>query len=135
MRRLANRSLLVPRIYGPSDRLHIAPTAAIHDNLFNLSSGHITIGEWAMLGHGAAFLTGTHDFTKFNQERHLAVPQSGRDIVVGEGAWIATNAVILGPCHIGEHSVVAAGALVRDDVPPYTLVVGVPARIIGDIPH
>ena len=60
----------------------------------------------------------------------VAIPTIGQDIVIGNGAWIGTNAVILGPCIIGDHAVVAAGAVVTKDVPAYAIVAGVPAKII-----
>jgi acetyltransferase-like isoleucine patch superfamily enzyme len=41
--------------------------------------------------------------------------------------------LVLGPCRIGEHAVVAAGSVVRADVPPYTVVGGVPARVLSTI--
>ena len=60
-------------------------------------------------------------------------PSGGRDIVIHEGAWLASNVTILGPCQIGEHAVVAAGAVVVDDVRPYTVVGGVPARTLASV--
>ncbi len=51
-------------------------------------------------------------------------------IVLGDNVWLATRSTILKGVHIGEGAVVAAGAVVTRDVPPYTLVGGVPARII-----
>ena len=105
----------------------------VNDALFNLSSGEITVEEYAFFGHGVAILTGTHDITVFDRERQVGVPKRGRDVVIGRGAWISTNALVLGPCRIGEHAVVAAGSLVRADVPPYTVVGGVPARVLSTI--
>jgi acetyltransferase-like isoleucine patch superfamily enzyme len=51
-------------------------------------------------------------------------------IVIGDNVWIATRATILKGVSIGEGAVVAAGAVVTKDVPPYTLVGGVPAKVI-----
>lgn len=51
--------------------------------------------------------------------------------MIERGAWIATNATVVGPCVIGEHAVVAAGAVVTHDVAPYEIVAGNPARVIG----
>ena len=127
------RALWGPRVYGDERKLHVHPTAVVNDALFNLSSGEITVEEYAFFGHGVAILTGTHDITTFDRERQVAVPKSGRDVVVGRGAWVSTNALVLGPCRIGEHAVVAAGSLVRADVPPYTVVGGVPARVLSTI--
>jgi acetyltransferase-like isoleucine patch superfamily enzyme len=121
------------RIYGDERKLHLHPTAVVNDALFNLSSGEITVEEYAFFGHGVSVLTGTHDITVFDRARQITVPKSGRDVVIGRGAWISTNALVLGPCRIGEHAVVAAGSLVRSDVPPYTVVGGSPARVLSTI--
>jgi acetyltransferase-like isoleucine patch superfamily enzyme len=126
-------ALWSPRIYGDERKLHLHRSAVVNDALFNLSSGEITVEEYAFFGHGVAVLTGTHDITTFDRARQVAVPKSGRDVVIGRGAWISTNALVLGPCRIGEHAVVAAGSVVRADVPPYTVVGGVPARVLSTI--
>ena len=119
-----------PVIFGPAERVTIAEGANVQNALFNVSSGSIRVERDAFFGHGVSLLTGTHDPQVTGPERKHAIPREGRDIVVGEGAWIASNATILGPCRIGAHAVVAAGALVKDDVPDYAVVAGVPARTV-----
>ena len=116
-------------VFGDRSKLQIAKNAIVNNALFNLESGTITIEDYVFFGHNVSILTGTHDYNKFGRERQLAV-LSERDVVIKEGAWIASNVTILGPCTIGEHSVVAAGALVKEDVLPYTVVAGLPARVI-----
>ena len=54
-------------------------------------------------------------------------------IVIEDDVWIGGNAVITAGVHIGRHSVVAAGAVVTKDVPEYSLVAGVPAKVIRDL--
>lgn len=120
---------------GASGAVSIGSGVELNDALLNVSSGTITIGRYALLAHGVSILTGTHDYRRFGNERRYAVPANGRDIVIGEGVWIASNATVLGPCMIGEHAVVAAGAVVIDDVPAYTVVAGVPARVVCRIPQ
>jgi acetyltransferase-like isoleucine patch superfamily enzyme len=122
-------------IYGDERKLHIAPTAVVNNALFNLSSGEITIGEHAFFGHNVSVLTGTHDWTTFGAERQVAVPKSGRDVVIEEGVWISSNATVVGPCRIGAHAVVGVGSLVLKDVEPYTVVAGNPARVLRTIPR
>ena len=124
-----------PLVYGDPARLHVDPTAVINNALFNLSSGDVTVGRYAFFGHNVAILTGTHDFTKFGAERQVAVPKTGRDVVIGEGAWLSSFAIVVGPCSIGEHAVVGVGSLVLDDVAPYTVVAGSPAKVLRTIPH
>lgn len=52
------------------------------------------------------------------------------DIIVDDDVWIGYGAIILSGVHIGQGSVVAAGAVVTKDVPPYTIVGGVPAKVM-----
>ena len=115
-------------LHGDPSRLHLDPTAVANNALFNVSSGHITVGAYAFFGHNVSVLTGTHDVKKFGEERQKAIPREGRDIVIGEGAWLGSNVTVLGPCTIGEHAVVGACSMVDDDVEPYTVVVGSPAK-------
>ena len=128
-----NDLLMHHLVYGDPAKLHIHPTAVVNNALFNLSSGEITIEEYAFFGHNVSVLTGTHDVTKFDRERQVGVPKTGRDVVIGRGAWVSSNALVLGPCRIGEHAVVAAAALVTGDIPPYTIVAGIPARPVRTI--
>jgi acetyltransferase-like isoleucine patch superfamily enzyme len=128
-------ALFRPLIYGDPARLHIHPTAIVNNALFNLSSGEITVGEYAFFGHNVSVLTGTHDWTKFGAERQVAVPTSGRDVVIEEGVWVSSNAIIVAPCRIGAHSVVGVGSLVLRDVEPYTIVAGHPAKVLQKIPR
>ena len=128
-------SLFTPRVYGDPAKLHVAETAVINDALFNLSSGEITVGDWAFFGHGVSVLTGTHDWRTFGAVRQTAVPKSGRDVVIEEGVWVSSGATVVGPCRIGANAVVAVGAVVLGDVAPYTIVGGVPAKVIRTIPH
>jgi acetyltransferase-like isoleucine patch superfamily enzyme len=107
----------------------------VNNALFNVSGGTITVGKDAFFGHDVAILTGTHDIEKFGRERQLAFPRSGRDVVIGEGVWLASHVLVLGPLTIGEHAVVAGGSLVREDVAPYTVVAGRPAKVVRTIPR
>jgi len=128
-------SLFRPIVYGDPARLHVASTAVVNNALFNLSSGEITLGEHAFFGHNVSVLTGMHDITKFGAERQVAVPASGRDVVIEEGVWVSSNATVVGPCRIGAHAVVGVGSLVLRDVEPYTVVAGNPARVLRVLPR
>lgn len=123
-------ALTEPLVWGPLERVQVADTAVINDALLNTESGSITIDADAFFGHRVSVITGTHDFEARGLARQRAVPSDGRDVHVGEGAWVGTGAILLGPCRIGAHAVVAAGAVVTRDVAPQTLVAGVPARLV-----
>lgn len=57
----------------------------------------------------------------------------GEKIVIGENCWLCKGCVILAGVTIGEGAVIAANAVVTRDVQPYTVVGGVPAKIIKEI--
>ena len=131
--RVLGRLLNHYRVFGPAGRVHIARTAVLNDAILNTVSGTITIGEHAFFGHSVRVLTGTHDVSARLEARGRAIPLTGRDIIIGNGVWVSSGALLLGPLTVGEHAVVAAGAVVVDDVPPFGLVAGVPARFVRSL--
>ena len=54
-----------------------------------------------------------------------------KDIIVEEDVWIATNVTLLMGAHIGRGAVIGAGSVIRSKVPPYAMVMGNPAKIVG----
>lgn len=122
-----------PSIRGDKRLVSIHRSARVQNALLNVGCGRITIEENAFFGYNVCLVTGHHDVNKFDEERKRAVPREGCDIVIRRGAWVATNALIIGPCEVGEHAVVAAGSVVTRDVPAYHIVGGNPARIIRRI--
>jgi acetyltransferase-like isoleucine patch superfamily enzyme len=119
---------------GARDRLNIDADVSLLDAILNVNGGSITIERYVFFGHGVALLTGTHDPALQGVHRMLEVPRHGRDIVIRTGAWLASNVTVIGPCEIGAHAVVAAGALVRQNVAPGQIVGGVPAKHLGWAP-
>ena len=51
---------------------------------------------------------------------------------IGAHAFVGTGSIVMPGCDIGDHSIVAAGTVVRGSIPPYSLVVGSPGEIVGD---
>lgn len=93
----------------------------------------VTIERDVFSGHDVMILTGSHDPTAFGEARK--VTSGGGPVHIKEGAWLCTRSIIIGPVTIGRHAVVAAGAVVVDDVPDYALVAGVPARVVKVYDH
>lgn len=94
--------------------------------------GGLSIGNNVLIGPNVVISTGNHDYEKTDLD---ATEQEfyGKPIRIGDNVWIGANAVVLGGVTIGEHAVIAAGAVVTEDVPAYMAVGGVPARKIRDI--
>jgi acetyltransferase-like isoleucine patch superfamily enzyme len=125
-----------PRFYCTPEqraRVSISPTANINNALFNPASGRIVVEDFVFFGHNVSVIAATHDYSRIDDERMQSIPEAGRDIKICRGAWIGSNSTIIGPCAIGEHAVVAAGSIVKNDVPAYHLAGGVPARAIRKI--
>jgi acetyltransferase-like isoleucine patch superfamily enzyme len=125
--------LWVPLVIGPRSRIQVDPTASVGGAILNSSSGSISIGPHAFFGQHVIVAAGTHDTALRGEQRFVNLPAEGHDIVIGAGAWVASGAIIIGPCVIGEHAVVGAGAVVTRDVAPHTLVAGVPARFVRHV--
>jgi acetyltransferase-like isoleucine patch superfamily enzyme len=96
--------------------------------LINAFEG-IKIGNNVSISFNVSILSGGHDV---NSPVFKCV---GLPIIIDDYAWVGVNATILKGCHIGEGAVIAAGAIVNKDVPPYTIVGGIPAKIIGHRPR
>jgi len=128
---LAPALLERPTFFGDRSRISIGEGVNLNDALLNVSSGTITLERNVFLGHRVMLLAGTHDTAPTGEERKQAIPREGHDIVIEEGAWIASGVIVTGPCRIGANAVVAAGAVVRKDVPAGAMVAGVPAKEIG----
>ena len=100
--------------------------------LHNTVIGPVTIGDHVNLAQGITITALNHNFADKSQR----IDQQGistNAITIGNDIWIGANAVVLPGVTIGDHSVVAAGAVVTKDVPPHSLVAGVPAKIIKEI--
>jgi len=125
--------LKLHRVWGDESKVKIGNNVQLNDALINTICGDVVIGDLSFMGHGVSLLTGFHDYKKIGLERQQAVPTSGRDIVIGEGVWIASNSTIIGPCTIGDHSVIAAGSIATGDIKNNSVYAGVPAVFVRDI--
>lgn len=70
------------------------------------------------------------DLRKYVGQNYRFIPKKG-EILIGNDVWIGANTVILSGCYIGDGAVIASNAVVTKDVPPYAIVGGVPAKVIG----
>jgi acetyltransferase-like isoleucine patch superfamily enzyme len=122
-------------VFGDAQKLTLSPICVVNNALFNVSSGNISISDYVFFGHNVSVITGTHNYTKLGLERMEDFPKEGNDIVIEEGVWIASNVTVIGPCKIGKHSVVAAGSVVKGDIPSYHVVAGIPAKTIKEIKY
>jgi len=92
-------------------------------------SGKITIGNNVMLAPRVSIYAENHVF----DHPELLIRDQGvekKEVIIEDDCWIAANSIILAGVTIGQGSVVAAGSVVTENVPAYSLVAGVPAKFI-----
>jgi acetyltransferase-like isoleucine patch superfamily enzyme len=95
--------------------------------------GGLTIGRGCDISSGAQILTHSTVRRCLSERRYNQVDRI--PTVLEDHVFVGTNAVILMGCHIGHHSAIAAGAVLLEEtvIPPYSLVAGVPARVVRGI--
>lgn len=106
----------------------IGKSVFINSNVMLTDLGGITLEDHVLIGPRANLLTVNHPTDPF-QRRGLIV----QPITIKENAWIGANATILPGVTVGENAIVGANALVTKDVPPNTIVMGSPAKVVKNI--
>lgn len=115
---------------GTAGRITIGSRSFLNADVRFGSEGGITIGRFAQIAPGVAFETSSHELA-FEDGRSRATVTA--PVVLQDHVWIGAGAIILPGVTIGRGAVVAAGAVVTKDVPPRTLVGGVPARFLREV--
>lgn len=115
-----NQYILTPQSLAIGDDCHINRGCLLD------ARGYLEIGNNVSISYGVKLMTGSHDSSDSR------FPGKYLPIRIGDNAWIGVNATVLQNVKIGEGAVVAAGAVVTKDVAPYTIVGGVPAKVIGE---
>lgn len=131
------------------DNVYIRPLKSDFKGLWNLSIGEgssipkgstfyctgapLTIGKKVIFGPNPTIITGDHRIDvigKFVMDSNDKLPENDAPVVIEDDVWCGANVTILKGVTIGRGSVVAAGAVVTKSCPPYSIIGGVPARIL-----
>ena len=100
--------------------------------LHNTIIGPVTIGSHVNLAQGITVTALNHNFA----DTSLRIDEQGvstKAVTIEDDVWVGANAVILPGVTVGRHAVIAAGAVVTKDVPPFSIVGGVPARVLKEL--
>ncbi|WP_344898660.1 DapH/DapD/GlmU-related protein [Actinomadura meridiana] len=123
---LPERVTIYPPFYTDHGlRLELGERVFVNQNCTFLDYAGIRLAERVLVGPKVTFITMGHPVDPGERREWL----TGGPIDVSENVWIGAGATILPGVSIGRDSVVAAGAVVADDVPPSTLVTGAKAGV------
>ena len=95
-----------------------------------LDSAPVTIGDRVLFGPAVQLLAATHPLEA--ELRAQGLEYAG-PIAIGDDAWLGGGAIVLPGVTIGDHAVIGAGAVVTRDVPPRSVAVGNPARVVKTV--
>jgi acetyltransferase-like isoleucine patch superfamily enzyme len=126
------------------DRVRLVSTVATLE-LATLPGGHLEIGDNVFINYGSSLVSSTHVKVgndcligthvmvmdcDFHRVEDKVWDTSGAPIVLEDRVWLGNRSIVLKGVTIGHDAVVAAGSVVTHDVPPRTVVAGVPARVV-----
>jgi len=112
------------------ENIEIGDEVIINRGTHISATAKVTIGNYVGIGPYVIINSANHRFddptVPFLKQGRVAKP-----IVIEDDVWVASHVVITAGAHIGRGSVVMAGAVVSGEVEPYSIVGGVPARVVG----
>lgn len=115
---------------GDASQLSMGEGSHIKSGTFIECSGGVHIGRHFHVGRGLTIFSVTHDWKNSDK-----IPYGDRiiqsTVEIGDFVWIGANVTVLPGVKIGEGAIVAAGSIVKWDVPDFAIVAGNPAREVG----
>ncbi len=119
------------KIYGNKNNIKIGDNSVIGSkNTLLIARAKIIIGNYVMTGPEVMFITGNHRIDlvgeyMINVTNEMKLPENDQDIIIEDDVWIGARAIILKGVKIGEGSIIAAGAVVTKNIPPYSIYYGI----------
>ncbi len=135
-------------VFGYGGKISIGSYSFIGENTKIWSGESILIGDNVFISHNCnVFDTNSHEIDYQEREKthhyrlknNLSTNIKGNvitaPIVIEDNVWISFNVIVLKGVRIGKGSIIAAGAVVTKDIPPFSIVVGNPAKVIKTLKH
>lgn len=105
------------------DNVFIGPYSVVYGH------GGLTIGNNALIASHVTIIPANHNFS----DKQIPINKQGettKGVIIEDDVWVSTGVTILDGVNVGKGSVIAAGSVVTTSVPPYSVVGGVPGKII-----
>jgi maltose O-acetyltransferase len=120
-----NVKLYHPIVFYGAEALDIGDNTSIAPYVHIWCGGRVIIGANCMIGSHVAISSLTHDYRAPEMSRTIVA----KPVIVGDGVWIGSHAVIMPGVTLGDGCVVGAGSIVTRDVPSNAITHGVPAKV------
>lgn len=117
---------------GGMGDVHIGPNTVINSGCVLYTGNGLTIGRGCAIASNCTFAPTNHEYGR----RDIPIADQGfmpsrGGIIIEDDVWIGANVVLLDGAIVREGCVIGAGSVVRDELPPYSINVGSPTRIVG----
>lgn len=93
------------------------------------ATGHIRLGENVMFGPEVMVTCSGYRFNDGAPVTDQAMDEA--DVTIGDDVWIGARAILLPGARIGDGAIIAAGAIVRGEIPAFSVAAGMPAKVVG----
>lgn len=117
------------KVIGDFSLINMKYNSSLTEGCVVIAKEKILIGENTAIAYGVMLLTSSNPRGPLNKMARL-YPRKVKPVKIGDNCWIGARAIILPGVTIGDYCVVAAGSVVTKDFPDYSVVGGVPARVI-----
>lgn len=120
---------------GDAGRVRVGGGTFLNQGVMIAAEGLVEIGEHCMAANGCLITDGSHRF----EDPTTPVPWQGFTTKgptrIGDNVWLGANVVVTSGVTIGRRSVVGANSVVTDDLPPFSIAAGAPARVLRTITY
>lgn len=119
-------------VFSNAERIELGERVRIGSRC-HLWAGHahakVIVGDDVLFGPEVLVTAASYRFNDGQPVTEQRMDEA--DVTIGADVWLGTRAIVLPGVTIGEGAIIGAGALVRDDIPPFAIAVGQPARVVS----
>jgi len=112
------------------EQLEVGHNVSLNEYVFISAFGGVEIGDDCRIAHQCSILSEDHGFDRVDVPIHRQAKKPARVVLEGD-VWLGAGVRVMAGVRIGRGCVVGAGAVVTHDLPPYSIAVGVPAKVIA----
>ncbi|MEM1502838.1 acyltransferase [Domibacillus sp. 8LH] len=115
----------------PPKNLSVGDYVDFAKDVLITTGGKVTIGDRVLIGYGTKILSSNHNIPQ-NKGEIFYSGHTHKEVIIKNDVWIGANVIILPGVIIGEGAVIAAGSVVTKNVKEFTIVGGIPAKLIKE---